>query len=86
MKQGKLPEQQRAVCDFIERYHAERGIAPSVKDVADSLQVGVTTARTYIEILKAKGCVASTEGIRRSLRTTGAAEKTETAQEAEQCR
>jgi SOS-response transcriptional repressor LexA len=66
--QNQLPEQQKAVYDFIERYHEEQGIAPSVKDVADFLQISVTTARTYIEILKAKGYVTNTEGIRRSLR------------------
>jgi DNA-binding FadR family transcriptional regulator len=86
MEQNQLPPQQKAVCDFIGRYHAERGIAPSDRDVADSLQVSVTTVRAYIEILKAKGCVTSTEGIRRSLRIADAVEKTKTTQEAEQCR
>jgi SOS-response transcriptional repressor LexA len=79
MEQNPLPEQQKAVYDFIERYHAEQGIAPSVKDIADSLQISITTARTYIEILKAKGYVANKEGARRSLRIV----KTEAAQEAE---
>jgi SOS-response transcriptional repressor LexA len=82
MEQNQLPEQQKAVYDFIERYHAERGIAPSVRNIADSLQISVTTARIYIEILKAKGYVANTEGIRRSLRII----KTKTIQEAGQCR
>ncbi|MDR1412219.1 MAG: hypothetical protein LBI91_08430 [Spirochaetaceae bacterium] len=82
MKQNPLPFQQQAVYDFIERYHAEQGIAPSVRDIADSLQIGVTTARVYIEILKAKGFVASTEGVRRSLRIAGAGAE----QGAEQCR
>jgi SOS-response transcriptional repressor LexA len=82
MEQNPLPEQQKAVYDFIKRYHAEQDIAPSIRDVADSLGISVAAVRTYIEILKAKGYVANTEGVRRSLRII----KTEAAQEAEQCR
>jgi SOS-response transcriptional repressor LexA len=78
----ELSPQQKAAYDFIERYHAKEGIAPSVKDVADSLRIGISTARTHIEILKARGWVATTKGIRRSLRII----KTGIAQEAEQCR
>jgi SOS-response transcriptional repressor LexA len=81
MEQKPLPKRQKSVYEFIERYHAERGMAPSAKDIADSLNVSVTTARVYIEILKDKGYVAATKGVRRSLRII----KTETAQKEGQC-
>jgi SOS-response transcriptional repressor LexA len=83
MGQNQMPPRQEAVYDFIGRYHAERGFAPSVRDIADFLSVSVTTARVYVEILKIKGYVANTEGIRRSLRVIKAGDQGEAIQEAE---
>jgi SOS-response transcriptional repressor LexA len=83
MEQNPLPERQKAVYDFIERYHTERGIAPSLQDIADFLRVSVTAARAHVETLKAKGYVAATKGVRRSLRIAGDGGKPGFAQGAE---
>jgi SOS-response transcriptional repressor LexA len=79
MKQSSLSSRQQAVYDFIGQYHIEQGIAPSFRDIADSLQISLTAVRTYIEILKTKGYIAQKEGIRRSLRIL----KTKAVREAE---
>jgi SOS-response transcriptional repressor LexA len=83
MEQSPLPSQQKAVYDFIKRYHTEQEIAPSIRDIANSLQVSVTTARIYVGILKNKGYVTNTPGIRRSLRITKTEEQNKVIQEAE---
>jgi SOS-response transcriptional repressor LexA len=64
----EMSVQQKKVYDFIERYHCENGISPSMAEIADSLGLGHTTVATYVDVLKKKGFVAGKRGTPRTLR------------------
>jgi SOS-response transcriptional repressor LexA len=72
----ELPKRQQEVYNFIEQYHAEHGISPSLYDIAEGLDLSNSTIVTYLKILKGKGRVTSMIGIHRSLRVVPAAAAT----------
>ena len=63
----ELSERQQQVYNFIWRYKEESGVCPSIADVAEGLKIAHTTAATYVEALKEKGCIKSDYGVPRSL-------------------
>jgi len=62
-----MSKQQRLVYEYMEKYYAEKGIRPSIQDIADGLGLGNSTVVTYIQVLKKKGYVTSRPRIPRSL-------------------
>jgi SOS-response transcriptional repressor LexA len=63
-----LSPQQQKVYDFIEAYHGENGISPSMADIAEGLGLANSTIATYVEVLRKKKRVTSMAGVPRSLR------------------
>jgi len=63
-----LSKRQQEVYDYINQYHADNGISPSLADIADGLGLSNSTIATYIENLRKKGRVTSIPNIPRSLR------------------
>jgi len=66
-----LTDKQRAVLAVVERFWRERGMAPSVADVAEAIEVGRSTAYQHLVALKKKGFVDHEEGTGRSWKPTG---------------
>lgn len=66
-----LTDKQRTALEVVERFWRERGVAPSVADVADALDVGRSTAYQHLVALKKKGFVEHQEGTGRSWKPTG---------------
>jgi len=66
-----LTDKQRAVLEVVERFWRERGMAPSVADVAEAIEVGRSTAYQHLVALKKKGFVDHEEGTGRSWKPTG---------------
>ena len=66
-----LTDKQRAVLEVVERFWRERGMAPSVADVAEAIEVGRSTAYQHLVALKKKGFVEHEEGTGRSWKPTG---------------
>jgi Mn-dependent DtxR family transcriptional regulator len=65
----KMSAQQEKVYDYIWWYNENKGMCPSIMDIADELELGTTTVAIYVETLKEKGLVKSEYGIPRSLKT-----------------
>src|SRR5690606_12391324 len=57
-----LTSKQRTVLEVVERSWRERGMAPSVADVAEAIEVGRSTAYQHLVALKKKGFVDHEEG------------------------
>ena len=55
-----LTDKQRTVLEVVERFWRERGMAPSVADVAEAIEVGRSTAYQHLVALKKKGFVDHT--------------------------
>lgn len=66
-----LTDKQRTVLEVVERFWRERGMAPSVADVAEAIEVGRSTAYQHLVALKKKGFVDHEEGTGRSWKPTG---------------
>jgi len=60
---------QRDVLAFVEWFIGEHEYSPSVRDVAQHFEFQSTrSAADLLDALKAKGCIASTPGVARSIR------------------
>jgi repressor LexA len=68
-----LSKRQQQVYDFIETYHTENGISPSVSDIAEGLGLANSTIGTYLEALRRKNRVTRMAGVPRSLKVVPAA-------------
>ena len=68
----ELSNRQRQVHDFISWYNENKGMCPSIADVAEGLKLSNTTVSVYIDTLKKKGCVTNEYGIPRSLKAVPA--------------
>ena len=65
--EGLSPRQQE-VYDYIWQYNEQKGMCPSIQDVADGLGLASTTIATYVDTLKNKGYVISEYGTPRAIR------------------
>lgn len=57
-------EQRQLTLDFIERHIAEHGWAPSVREIAEALDVNVSTAHLHLRGLVEEGRIVSGGGPR----------------------
>lgn len=51
----ELTQKQQEVLDFIQRYFAKQGMAPSVREIAEALGKSAQAIQQHIESLRAKG-------------------------------
>ena len=61
-----LSKMQRKILLFIQKYHGENDISPSVRDIAQGLGLGNTTAYTHICALMKKGFLTKMKFVPRS--------------------
>lgn len=64
----KLTITQMRTLEAIRRLIADRGIAPSVRDIADALGVNINAAQCMIEQLERKGFIVRDPRLARSIR------------------
>jgi len=62
-----LSLRQQEVYDYILTFKMDKGMCPSIQDVAEGLSLSSTTVATYVDNLKKKGYVTSEYGTPRSL-------------------
>jgi len=58
------------IYDFIRRYIAENGYAPSLREISDGCYLGRSTVLRYLDKLEAKGRISRTMGKARSITLT----------------
>jgi repressor LexA len=68
-ERGRL--QRQLALDFIERHIAEHGWPPTVREVAEALEVTVTTAHSHLRGLVAEGRIVTGGGPRMIRVTNG---------------
>lgn len=62
-----------AILAFIEQHHADKGYAPTVREIAASVGLrGPAAAEYHLAILETGGCIARTRGVARSIRVVEA--------------
>lgn len=62
-----LYAKQREILDFIAQFMAQNGFAPTLKEVAEALDVSSPTINQHIHVLVEKGVLRRQEGVNRSL-------------------
>jgi SOS-response transcriptional repressor LexA len=63
-----LSPRQAEIYRFIQTYRAERGIAPTFREIASGAGLYLTTVMAHLRALKKKGFVTWNGGIARSVR------------------
>ena len=64
-----LHPRQQAILRFVESYVAEKGYAPSLRDISQALDIPSISTVTYdLDALQAKGLIHRDPGVTRSLR------------------
>lgn len=61
---------QQAVLDVIYEYRSEHGYSPSVRDIAEELEVSTSVVQYHLNRLEERGWIERDEGIARSIRLT----------------
>ena len=65
---GDLTGRQREIVGFIRERIQERTAPPTLQEIADRFQIGITTAQDHIAALAAKGAIERTKGRARGIR------------------
>jgi len=65
---GKLTSRQRSVLNTIERYWEDHGVAPSLANLATTLEISRATVHEHLQVLKKKGHLEHIVGAGRSWR------------------
>lgn len=71
MAKGKLSERQKRMLDFIQRFTAENGYPPSIREIGDAADISSTSVVNYnLNRLVEEGYLARDQNVSRGLRLT----------------
>ncbi|MDR1194878.1 MAG: transcriptional repressor LexA [Endomicrobium sp.] len=63
----KLTQKQRAVLDYIEKFHLENGTMPTIREIAAKFDITIAPVQKYLKILEKKGYLNKKDSVARGI-------------------
>ncbi|HEY0963473.1 MAG TPA: hypothetical protein VGE69_14065 [Pseudomonadales bacterium] len=65
---SKLTKRQQEIFKFIGEFSTRKGYAPSVREIAASMEISPQTTQDHLDAMVTKGVLTRSSGVNRSLR------------------